>query len=58
MNLKTSQDWTILDSCKTDFKEFADYGLRSEVYAAFNIEEDVLSLRVHGTVVKLKVFSQ
>jgi len=32
-------DWTILNACKTSCKDFAKYGLRSEVFIAFNITE-------------------
>ena len=54
-----SPDWTILDSCKTDFKEFADYGLRSEVYAAFNIEErtTVIGGTWYGGEIKKGIFT-
>jgi phosphoenolpyruvate carboxykinase (ATP) len=32
-------DWTILNACKTSCKNFADYGLRTETFVAFNIED-------------------
>ncbi len=32
-------DWTILNACKTSCSDFAKYGLRSEVFVAFNITE-------------------
>ncbi len=32
-------DWTILNACKTSCKDFAQYGLRSEAFLAFDIEE-------------------
>ena len=32
-------DWTILNACKTTCSDFAKYGLRSEVFVAFNITE-------------------
>jgi phosphoenolpyruvate carboxykinase (ATP) len=32
-------DWTILNACKTTCRDFAKYGLRSEVFVAFNITE-------------------
>lgn len=32
-------DWTIMHGCKTEFADFAAHGMRSEVYAAFNITE-------------------
>jgi phosphoenolpyruvate carboxykinase (ATP) len=31
--------WTILNACKTSCKNFAELGLRSEAFVAFNIEE-------------------
>ena len=52
-------DWTILDSCKTSFKDFADEGLRSEVYAAFNIEErqTVIGGTWYGGEIKKGIFT-
>ena len=52
-------DWTILDSCKTSFKDFADVGLRSEVYAAFNIEErqTVIGGTWYGGEIKKGIFT-
>lgn len=32
-------DWTILNACKTSCKDFEKYGLRSEVFIAFNVTE-------------------
>lgn len=32
-------DWTILNACKTTCPDFQEYGLRSEVFATFNIGE-------------------
>ncbi|MDO8954583.1 MAG: phosphoenolpyruvate carboxykinase (ATP) [Gammaproteobacteria bacterium] len=32
-------DWTILNACKTTCKNFAKWGLRSEVFVAFNFTE-------------------
>ncbi len=32
-------DWTILNASKTSCPDFAKYGMRSEVFAAFNIKE-------------------
>lgn len=32
-------DWTILNACKTNCEKFREIGIRSEVFAAFNIEE-------------------
>ena len=32
-------DWTILNACKTTCQDFAKYGLRSEVFIAFNVTE-------------------
>lgn len=54
-----SPDWTILDSCKTSFKDFADEGLRSEVYAAFNIErrETVIGGTWYGGEIKKGIFT-
>jgi len=38
--LKTFKpDWTILDSCKTNCKDWKEMGLNSEVFVAFNIKE-------------------
>ncbi|PIW64121.1 MAG: phosphoenolpyruvate carboxykinase (ATP) [Candidatus Omnitrophica bacterium CG12_big_fil_rev_8_21_14_0_65_50_5] len=32
-------DWTILNACKTTCADFAKWGMRSEVYVAFNVSE-------------------
>ncbi|MEK7255813.1 MAG: phosphoenolpyruvate carboxykinase (ATP), partial [Bacteroidota bacterium] len=32
-------DWTILNACKTTCTDFAKWGMRSEVYGAFNVTE-------------------
>jgi phosphoenolpyruvate carboxykinase (ATP) len=32
-------DWTILNACQTTCRDFAQYGLHSEVFVAFNIAE-------------------
>ena len=32
-------DWTVLNACKTTCKDYQQYGMRSEVFAAFNIKE-------------------
>jgi len=32
-------DWTILNACKTTCKNFAEHGMRTETFIAFNIEE-------------------
>ncbi len=32
-------DWTILNACRTSCKDFEKWGLRSEVFIAFNIDE-------------------
>ncbi len=52
-------DWTILDSCKTSFKEFAEEGLRSEVYAAFNVEkrQTVIGGTWYGGEIKKGIFT-
>jgi phosphoenolpyruvate carboxykinase (ATP) len=52
-------DWTILDSCKTTCKNFKELGLRSEVYAAFNIEErqTVIGGTWYGGEIKKGIFT-
>ncbi|MBP9855636.1 MAG: phosphoenolpyruvate carboxykinase (ATP), partial [Candidatus Omnitrophica bacterium] len=32
-------DWTVLNACKTSCQDFAKYGLRSNVFVAFNMSE-------------------
>lgn len=34
-------DFIVMNASKTSFKEFADYGLNSEVYVAFNLSEKI-----------------
>lgn len=52
-------DWTILDSCKTKFEDYEKYGLRSEVYVAFNIEErqTVIGGTWYGGEIKKGIFT-
>lgn len=58
--LKTFEpDWTILNACKTSCPDFAKYGLRSEVYVAFNITErmTVIGGTWYGGEIKKGIFS-
>jgi len=58
--LKTFKpDWTILNACKTSCKDFAKYGLRSEVFVAFNITErmTVIGGSWYGGEIKKGIFS-
>lgn len=52
-------DWTILDSCKTSYENFKEDGLRSEVYAAFNIKErqTVIGGTWYGGEIKKGIFT-
>lgn len=52
-------DWTILNACKTTCKDFAKYGMRSEVYVAFNIKErmTVIGGTWYGGEIKKGIFS-
>lgn len=52
-------DWTILNACKTSCKEFQKYGLRSEVFVAFNIRErmTVIGGTWYGGEIKKGIFS-
>jgi phosphoenolpyruvate carboxykinase (ATP) len=52
-------DWTILNACKTTCKDFEKYGLRSEVYVAFNIKErmTVIGGTWYGGEIKKGIFS-
>ncbi|MEN8133062.1 MAG: phosphoenolpyruvate carboxykinase (ATP) [Pseudomonadota bacterium] len=52
-------DWTILHGCKTDFPDFKDHGMRSEVYAAFNVTErqTVIGGTWYGGEMKKGIFS-
>ncbi len=58
--LKTFQpDWTVFNACKTTCTDFAKYGLRSEVYVAFNIQErmTVIGGTWYGGEIKKGIFS-
>jgi phosphoenolpyruvate carboxykinase (ATP) len=52
-------DWTILHGCKTTFPEFAEHGMRSEVYAAFNVtdRQTVIGGTWYGGEMKKGIFS-
>ncbi len=52
-------DWTILNACKTTCKDFKDYGLNSENYVAFNLEErtTVIGGTWYGGEIKKGIFS-
>jgi len=52
-------DWTILNACKTTCTDFAKYGLRSEVFVAFNIVErmTVIGGTWYGGEIKKGIFS-
>ena len=52
-------DWTILNACKTTCKNFAELGLRSEVFVAFNITEcmTVIGGTWYGGEIKKGIFS-
>lgn len=52
-------DWTILNACKTSCKDFEKYGLRSEVFGAFNIKErmTVIGGTWYGGEIKKGIFS-
>ncbi len=58
--LKTFKpDWTILNACKTTCADFAKWGLRSEVFVAFNITErmTVIGGTWYGGEIKKGIFS-
>lgn len=58
--LKTFKpDWTILNACKATCDDFADYGLRSNVFIAFNISErtTVIGGTWYGGEMKKGIFS-
>ena len=58
--LKTFKpDWTILNACKTVCTDFAKYGLRSEVFVAFNVTErmTVIGGSWYGGEIKKGIFS-
>ncbi|MBF0489256.1 MAG: phosphoenolpyruvate carboxykinase (ATP) [Candidatus Omnitrophica bacterium] len=52
-------DWTILNACKTTCQDFQKWGLRSEVFIAFNITErmTVIGGTWYGGEVKKGIFS-
>ncbi|MCB9771105.1 MAG: phosphoenolpyruvate carboxykinase (ATP) [Candidatus Omnitrophica bacterium] len=52
-------DWTILNACKVRCKDFAKYGLNSEVFVAFNIKERVTVIggTWYGGEIKKGIFS-
>lgn len=52
-------DWTILNACKTSCKDFEKYGLRSEVFGAFNIKERMTCIggTWYGGEIKKGIFS-
>jgi len=51
--------WTIFNACKTTCKDFEKYGMRSEVYGAFNIKErmTVIGGTWYGGEIKKGIFS-
>ena len=58
--LKTFKpDWTVLNACKTACADFAKWGLRSEVFVAFNITErmTVIGGTWYGGEIKKGIFS-
>jgi len=52
-------DWTILNACKTECHDFVKYGLRSEVFVAFNIAQrmTVIGGTWYGGEMKKGIFS-
>lgn len=52
-------DWTILNACKATCSDFADYGLRSETFVAFNIKErmTLIAGTWYGGEMKKGIFS-
>jgi phosphoenolpyruvate carboxykinase (ATP) len=52
-------DWTILNACKTTCKDYEKWGLRSEVYVAFNFTErmTVIGGTWYGGEIKKGMFS-
>ncbi len=52
-------DWTILNACKTSCTDFAKWGLRSDVFVAFNISErmTVIGGTWYGGEIKKGIFS-
>ncbi|MBI3601983.1 MAG: phosphoenolpyruvate carboxykinase (ATP) [Candidatus Omnitrophica bacterium] len=58
--LKTFKpDWTILNACKTTCQDYQQWGLRSEVFVAFNISErmTVIGGTWYGGEIKKGIFS-
>jgi len=51
--------WTVLNACKTSCGDYKDYGLRSEVFVAFNIAEGmtVIGGTWYGGEIKKGIFS-
>jgi len=52
-------DWLILNACKTSCKEFEKYGMRSDVFGAFNIKERMTCIggTWYGGEIKKGIFS-
>lgn len=52
-------DWTVLNACKTRCVDFAKFGLRSDVFVAFNIAErmTVIGGTWYGGEIKKGIFS-
>jgi len=52
-------DWTILNACKTTCKDYEKWGLRSEVFVAFNISERMTCIggTWYGGEIKKGIFS-
>ena len=52
-------DWTILNACKTAASDFAQYGMRSEVFVAFHLKErmTVIGGTWYGGEIKKGIFS-
>ncbi len=52
-------DWTILNACKTTCADFQKYGLRSEVFVAFHLQErmTVIGGTWYGGEIKKGIFS-
>lgn len=54
-----SPDWTILNACKTTCPDFEKYGMRSEVFVAFNLSEKMTAIggTWYGGEIKKGIFS-
>ncbi len=52
-------DWTILHACKATCPDFKDHGMRSEVFAAFNIKERTTAIggTWYGGEIKKGIFT-